>query len=621
MIIGFLLLDSGGTTLISKDYAGILKEQEVLFSGIMTAVNQVLQTIMKTHIRHIELERYHLYFRFSRNYILVVISDVEDDRLFSLTEKVLGDLEALGIDPDSIRFRSSTKDEVLSLIEKHVVEYPPSIIAVRRIAERIETLELESPNIVEVELDNLIPKMGFVEKKTLRTKPAVVGKVDFDLLLQKFLDGDFEDILRLAPRGFYEGDIPKVLYVKAALKVNSFDLAIQAPPLEFVYGTILSIEDEFLRVYLLFELKEFFDLDALRNKIKLVAIRKEHILRALEREHPVKEIYAIVLSSVPMQEFFGAIRSVLKTESEWIELELMRYELMNNMFSGQWLGFDEWNLRLSELRQKLNKVIDKEVELTYYYLLLIQMVYVLGLSLKELTIEDAEQLLRDILEQMDKYYSTFEGKDKRVPSYLKADNYYLTLGLILGIALDIWGKDKAGDILKRYCGIILRKIRWLRSMVQKHRIPLASYFRTISGLLASYTTITRYSYILVKNLPTIIKDLSSEFIENLWGCDEYTYAMIIMDLLTCLGNLAIFIRDIRHKEEILTEIAQLLERLHRFFEKVPLMSVLSAIRAIRFYVLSQKPENRKRCITILQEIKEKFPDFYYRLGEKILSSA
>ena len=621
MILGFLLLDSGGTTLIHKDYAGILKEHEVLFSSIMTAVSQALQTIMKTYIRHIELEKYHLYFKFSRNYVLVVISDVEDDRLFSLIDNVLGDLETLNVDPDAIRFDSHTKEEVMSLIEKHIVKYPPSMGTVRKLAEKIERSRLEGSDTIELELCGLVPKMEFIERKELRIKPAFVGGIDLDMLFQKYLEGNVEEVIRLAPRVFYEGDVPKVLYAKAALKLNSFDMSIPAPPLDFVYGTVLSIDDDVLRNYLLFEFKEFFDLDAPRNKIKLVEIKKEHILAALDGEYPRNIAYVVALTSVAIPDIIAKIRNILGNKSEWLILELERYELLSQMFRGLQLSFDEWNLRLSELRQRLTKVIGEETEIRYYYLLLIQIVYVMGLLLEGLTFKDAEHILSDVLDQMNNYYSEFEGKDQRVPNDLKADNYYLTLGIILGIMLDMLEKEKVVDTMKKYRGIIMRKIRWLRDAAFKHRIALNTYFRTISGLLASYTSIMAHFNIVVKNIPTIIKELAENFIEKLWGSDEYTYAMIMMDLLTCLGNVAIFIKDSRQREEILIEIAQLLERLYRFFEKMPFVSALSALRAIKFYAKSGKSEGKEKCFLILEEIRERYPQFYYQLAEKIISEA
>ncbi len=232
MFVGYMLLDSGGTPLVTSSIVDVLGNQEVLFAGAMTAINSVVAEVTKTKVKYVRTEKYHLYFAYSSDLILVLISDREDSRLRQLADMVLNEVLRTVDDSSKLVYDFEAKRVINGIIRKVIVEYLPSVSNLIRIAEMIIAFVNSVGKGRNIGLGKILFLPGELESAPVSVKPST-GKVRVEGLIESFLEGNFERVVKDAP-ALFESDHARILYAKAALKLNSFSPEVKAPPLSQV---------------------------------------------------------------------------------------------------------------------------------------------------------------------------------------------------------------------------------------------------------------------------------------------------------------------------------------------------------------------------------------------------
>ena len=618
MILGYLLLDVGGTLLISREYMPLFGDKEILFSGIMTAVSQALKEVVKEYIKHIETERYHLYFRFSKDFIIVIISDVRDDRIFSLMDNIVTELVETKIDSDDIRFSASIQKKISKIIDEKINRHPPPIATIEKLTNQLiafidnisggEELKIEEISIEE-------PK-GFDEREKQRIK-TIVGRIPMEDLIKYYLDGKIADIIRVAPRAFHEGDLVKIIYSKAALMLNSFDPKVQSVPLDYLRSVIQSIDDKIARQYLMLELKSFLFLGDYVNKRKFLLMKQNEILSKVNNNTLEAEVYSIMVTPTPAPLLLNALFRKYRNKSKFMSTQLFEEKVLLEILTKKPKNFGEWSHRVGEIKNEINKNKDDPFVFSHYFHIL-QFIYVWGLFIDGLELEDYLNIMLELLKNTEKYYRQLEGKDIRVPNRIRSVNYYLTYNVILGIILDILDSNDAKKMAGRYKDRIIKAIRWLVYVANRGRIVVDMYYVSIAGLLAALSKAMFALGSFIKNMPYLIKSLISEKLELMWGYNEYHYAHLFMDLLTCIGNTALFLNLEVAKKTILLEVAKNMEIIYDIFSDTPLIGGLAALNAIKFYLLSGTEKGKKYAEKLIEKVDKKYPKFFKEISEKIV---
>ena len=609
MILAYLLLDAGGTLLVSKDYVSLFKEKEPLFSGIMTAISQALKTVVKEYIKHLETKSYHLYFRFSSQFILVLISDVEDDRVFILMDKIIGDLIDRGIKADDIQFAENIKEEVMELIDRRIHKHPPPILTVEKLASQLIAFIDHMEGGTKLGIKGLVPKEKTYSTKEKKKFKAQIGHIPIDSLIDLYLDGNFFEILKIAPRAFHEGDLPKILYVKSALILNSFDPKIKAIPIDQIVAIISGIEDDIAKTYLTIELRSFFKLGQYVNRRKYIFTKKKLFMEKMSDDSTESMVYALMLTPVPIPSIIEKILEKIGDRSAYIEAQLLLDKILLEILTQTPASFSEWSEKIGEIKSKM----DNESALAPYYFHILQFLYIWGLLLNSLGKEDILRILGEFLKNTERYYKQFEGKDLLTPNRIRAANYHFTFNLILGILLDILDEQSAKRLASKYRARIIKTIKWLKEASNNYRIVLDMYYIALAGMLSALTRVEYELGSFIRDIPYIVKDIVNRKLELMWDYNEYHYAHFFMDLLSCLGYTAAHLRMDVARQNILMEIAKNMEIIFDIFTDTPLIGALAAHRAIKFYLLSGTDNGKKRARELIRLVEGLYSKFFTEL--------
>ncbi|MEM4447577.1 MAG: hypothetical protein QW461_09805 [Candidatus Jordarchaeales archaeon] len=619
MILGYLLLDEGGTPLVAKELVRVLLESDqVLFSGVVVAIGRVVEEVFKSRVRHVELENLHLYFAFGRKFNLVMISDVRDDRLIEISDEAVTRLDRTGVDPLRIQFDDELKQRVIGEVERVVFRSPPSILSVKRLAEvLLAGLDVRKGM-----------KLGFAEVKPKIYKPGILGKirklftgrVTLKELVDAYYKADFSRVVEAAPSLFDDkesGELAKILYAKAALTLNSFDPEVEAPPLDEINTVIESIKDEVAREFLKAELESFLVLGAYNRRRELFVKKQMEFFRGLSGEKV--DVYSILLTPLPYGPLLDFLERKHKGKSSYLYGLTIETKFLLDILTKRPKDISEVFSLYGRFKREFDEAYKRKSPEVYVYFHVLQFILVWGLLEKSILPDDGVKLLKQILELFESYRDELVDKGLYYPNRYKAVNIYFALNLILRLLLEL-GDEFVNKRLDKYYDYARSKTEWLIGLGKTHRVMLDMYYVSLAGLLSVLSRLAAEKGIFLSDVPNLVIELASPEMEEFWNFNEYHFVHYYVDMLDAIGNTALFVEFERVKQNLLMQVAYGIESAAELFRDTPIVHDIELLKAVRFYMLSGTSQGVEAAKSIVSKLKETSSPFIASIAEKIVVS-
>ncbi len=618
MIIGYMLLDSGGTLIAAKELVEIIKEGKIsLFSGAITAIGNVISEVFKSKIRHLELENVHLYTAFGRKITVILVSDIEDDRLLNLTEDIVDKIEEKISDLERMIMDEKLKEELIQEVDRLIFRTPPSILSINSLAKMlIAVINLEKAK--ELGIIEIIPK---VYKPSLlkKIKSLFTGKASIEELIKYFYKARLSEIVSKAPSLFDDeryGDLAKILYAKAALMLNSFHPLIKAPTLDEIYSIIESINDDIAREYLKAELNSFLILGAYNDRRDLFIKRQFEIFEKLSAKDHLGDVYSIMITPLPYGALLDYLENKFRNKSDLLYALTLEMKLLLKILTMSRPKASDILPIIGESLNRFKEAYEKKSLGMYSYFHMFLFSTAGSLLAMDINYEDALEFLRRVMNFFEKYYEEIVEKALYSSNRHRAVNIYFALNIFARLLLEIDDsyKEKVKD-LENYAKEILK---WFIGLGKTRRIMIDMYYVGVAGIISALTRFSFETGIVYKELPELILKLANPEMEKFWRFNEYHFAHYYADLLDSIGNLAAFVKIESIKKNIMVEAAYGIERIYRLFRDSPMIGDFEIIKAIRLYLLSGTETGYKRARELYEEAKGNLSPFIINVIEKTL---
>lgn len=592
-----MLLDHGGSILVSHMYEDVLGDKDSLFASAISAISNLFGEAIGESIHYIQTKNYHLYIGFTERLVLIVVSTIENPQVYALLKEALKKIEELGYDVDDITFSMEVQDHVDNTVSNVLRKPVLSLSTLRNFARQIVAfVSIDNHEKYGIRLVEPVTSMDIPETKI---KP-LIGDISLEELFEALIGGNYDYVVGNAPKKFLESDLAKVLYSKACLLLLDSGLSKKVDT-TYLYNVIKSIEDKIIREYLLLEFESFFKLGKFAERYRFIEQYKEELFEKINTGKPIeRKILLALLYPVHIKEVLDIMKDEFKNNEEIIA-SVLELSALANVLSGKPESLDEWGKIYGNLKYKVNQTESLNARLRFHHAM--QYVNVWGLLLEDVDVDMGRDLLLKSLNLAEEEFKAISGK--KLSNTLKAISYYVTYAIGLCTLLDTMAKEDKQIYAKKYIGKILDIIKWLNNVAKAHEIKIDIYYVTLTGFLALYT---KLNFILgsTKTFINLIIKLLRDELESIWTQQDYIYALFYIDILKTLGYMASMIEVAMARKKILLDIARNLERIGEHSAHIPLICAIATLNAIKFYTLA----NSDRA-DFLQGQIERFGQFFY----------
>lgn len=623
MIIGYVVLETGGTPVLSEEFIRLLTEdKKTLFSGVLSAINNIFSEVFSSKLTHVALEKLQLYFGFGDRFVVILLSDVKDDRLISIANDIAGYLDSLEADYMELQVNKDLADQVKGKIREIIFKHPPPIKSLEELAKAIN-VALSGKKGARLGITKVIPK---IHKPSIlaRIRRAFAGGVNLSKLVDLFYSGRLLDVVEEAPMLFDDpnyGELAKMLYVKAGLILNSFDPSIKAPSLDEIKTVIESISDEFSKNFLSAELESFLVLGAYNDRRKYFVSKQLELFNILSSKDERSVVYSIIITPLPYKPLLLFLEKFYKGRSDFLYALTFEMRMLLDILMG---GVPE-NLTkalsiVGEAKRLFEEALKKRSPSLASYYHVMQFALVWSLFEKSLKYEDGVGLIKHFWEIFTKYWDSVLRKFPHQTNRHKAVNIFFAYNIIMRLLIEIGDEDITGKNLRKYKNELKEIIRWFIGLGETHRIMLDMYYVSLAGVISILSRIALNTNTFYEELPQIILDLSRSEMEKFWELNEYHYAHYYADILESIGNLAMFVDMPYIRQNILLSVAYGLERLALLFKDTPMLFYVESIKALRFYLLSKSDSGRESAAKLAERIKREASPFIASLVNRIFEN-
>ena len=619
MILGYIILDLGGNLVVYKELIHFAGDRyQALFSSIMKAINDIMGEVFKSRLRHVELEKYHVYLGFGDKFGVIIISDMEDDRLVDLASRIAKALNKYkDIDDVMLQIDTAKKMDIQKTIEKIIFGSPPSILSIRKLAESLLAVMGESKGEL-LGLKEVRPrkfKPGILEK----IKRILVAPVSINDLLEEYYQGDLIEVVKKAPSLFSDenfGDLAKILYSKAALTLNSFDPIVEAPSLNEIRSVIVTIKDPFARKYLESELKAFYTVGSYNERRDLFLKHQFELFEKLSSTNDaISSTYAILINPLPYRQLLEYLERKFIDKSDYLYAMALEMRILLNILTQPPESPEEILSLMGRVKSLFEKAYKSRSKSMYSYFHVLQFTLVWGSMEKKLSVGDGVKLLEMFIDLFDSYKEYLIDKGYYSTNRHKAVNLYFAFNIVLRILLEL--KSNPAELVDKYMDYVYEKTKWFVGLGKTNRIMLDMYYISLAGLISILSRMALEKKKFYRDMINLIIELANPDMESFWQYNEYHFAHYYVDLLDAIGNIALFI-DLEYvRSNILMKVAFGIERICRMFQDTPIIYYIEIVKAIRFYLLSKVPEGKNKARELLDYVKENASPFIVYLAKKI----
>jgi len=571
LILGYVLADSGGTSLIVREFVPIFtKEGRNFFAQISSIMYSFVETLVHSELKHVETENIHLYFARLGDFILVLFSDVEDEKLANLAGNIVKVVNDLGYDPFSIQLDDNVREEVIGVIEKNIITLPPSIKFLKKIITMIKPILAEENNM-DIDLEVYKKKSLSFEEFSKRRKIARIKSVDYSEIIDHVSKGNFLRALDLSTRLINEvkDDVSLPIFLKTYIfnRLTATDEAILS--LDELNNYVSKINHPILRTFLTNELNSFKQIKAgIEKKFYFLKHRRMFLTKILtDTKESIQ--YAIISFPPPDVETAKVLKDKFGDEYPIFRSYCDDFLYFYNTLLMKETSQDIWLVRMGEIYQKMVNIMDKNKVAGLSYLRSHLLNNLASLVQTELKVEEA----KNILETLIKNWDAWEKELKKIKGFwldLKAEIIALYFELFRWY-MKLKGKE-IGDILfKKHEKMAIEHLKTILSYEKNNLVPKVHIYRSLSMIMLALTDILVINNRYSNNIIDLINSMLTDELAVIWSENPAEYAIIYRNLLKSLANAAKFVKLESVRQNILSEIGKELLSLAQSFEKLPML--------------------------------------------------
>ena len=611
MILGYMLLDDGGTPLLISESIQVLGDKDVLFAGAVTAITQMLQETLKEKIKYFVAGKYHVYFGYSHRMVLMIISDEKNDRIIDLVDRILDLIQEENISLDQLTFDVEAKNRLAQKIENIIHSHSLSISTIRTIADKIIAFLDSIKGGEELKLHPAEPK-SFEKSETF---PVETGDgIDIDTLIRKYYEGDMNYVIRHAPKLFASSEFAKILYVKSVLFANSLGSRLSSDIVGNAYAVAISIRDDIARSILLAELECFVDVGGCAKWMKIIEENIDALRQKISSSSETEKNTYLILILPPPRKLASILRSYVNRKDRLAYSCIDALSIFEDALGRIPQNLSSWSEFMGRAKYEFESMPEDMLDAKYQYFFLVLFMTFWGLFSGDVSFKEAVGMLKQSLESYEKQQKIIGKLADRISSNTLALNYQIFFGFLLGLLLDALPSREARSIASKYRKRIVSIIGWLRETRRKGKIYSHIYYSLASNLLSALSRASHQLDMFYRDIPYCVKELALDELEKLWEVDTYYFIQVYINCLEALGYIAARIPMSMARERILAEIALALEGIYESYSESPLIALLAAYKAMKFYLMA----NTEKCREHAEKIKEKlslYNDFLRELAK------
>ncbi len=588
LILGYVLADSGGTSLIVREFVPIFtKEGRNFFAQISSIMYSFVETLVHSELKHVETENIHLYFARLGDFILVLFSDVEDEKLANLAGNIVKVVNDLGYDPFSIQLDDNVREEVIGVIEKNIITLPPSINFLKKIITMIKPI-LDESNNISLELETSEKKFVTLDEFLKRRRISKIKKVDYADIINNIANGSFSKALDLSLRWVSEvkDDVSLPLFLKTYIfnRLTGVDNAILS--LEELSKYVSEINHPILRTYLMNELSSFKQIKAgIERKFYFLKHRRMFLTKILTDTRESIQ-YAIISFPPPDVETAKVLKEKFGDDylifSSYCDDFLYFYNTLLMKETSQ----DVWLVRMGEIYQRMVSTMDKNKIAGLSYLRSHLINNLASLVQSELKTDEA----KNILETLIKNWDTWEKELKKIKGFwldLKAEIISLYFELFRWY-VKLKGEEIDSVLFKKHEKSALEYLKVFLSYEKNDLVPKIQIYRSLSMIMLALTDILTANNKYSSNIIDLISSMLTDELAVIWSENPAEYAIIYRNLLKSLANIARFVKLESVRQNLLSEIGKELLSLAQSFEKLPMLYWFFLLDSLEILAVSDR---------------------------------
>ena len=580
MILGYILLDEGGTPILEEILTPLTtKDGRGFFSTLLSTTSELFRTMLKSRIKYISLKNMHFYLGYGKRNLIIVISDVRNDELEEAINKIIEFLEESEIDPLQIQFSSEIAEAMKERIRELLFGSPPKIgfivgILAEMIKRGIISVQPSEPDIRE---DKAMQK--------IRTAPSDRGEKTIEDLVKAFHEGNLIEVIRTAPLLFHSDDaeLAKILYIKAGLifHLSSYETGLSF--LRELEEILKGVKTEFPRRFLEAEINSTLDVSSYIRLLRAINEVRFELDNVILRHDKQAQVYRIMLIKTPLLSFLIRLEEYYKNRSSF--LYNMTYEEKVLMILERVIEEDiSLFSLLTMLQDRLNKALKRRDEsiARYYHMLLRTIIDILLTS--NITYEEGSEWIYILLNSFEKNWKNL-NKLKNQPNASKFASLYLMYGVLYRLLLEA-GDPKAKKMVNHVANMLSQSIEKLLSMKRKRKIEHIQYLTILTGLLSMLARVyveNKRRYPSALNYLTDAVDLE---MEQLWFYNKPYYLQYYTALLDIIGHLLILSgRKDTSFQKLTYRIIKKLRKIGKEMAEYSFIRIFTGIRALNLYRL------------------------------------
>lgn len=580
MILGYILLDEGGTPILEEILTPLTtKDGRGFFSTLLSTTSELFHAMLKSRIKYISLKNMHFYLGYGKRNMIIVISDVRNDELEEAINKIIEFLEESEIDPLQIQFSSEIAEAMKERIRELLFGSPPKIgfivgILAEMIKRGIISVQPSEPDIRE---DKAMQK--------IRTAPSDRGEKTIEDLVKAFHEGNLIEVIRTAPLLFHSDDaeLAKILYIKAGLifHLSSYETGLSF--LRELEEILKGVKTEFPRRFLEAEINSTLDVSSYIRLLRAINEVRFELDNVILRHDKQAQVYRIMLIKTPLLSFLIRLEEYYKNRSSF--LYNMTYEEKVLMILERVIEEDiSLFSLLTMLQDRLNKALKRRDEsiARYYHMLLRTIIDILLTS--NITYEEGSEWIYILLNSFEKNWKNL-NKLKNQPNASKFASLYLMYGVLYRLLLEA-GDPKAKKMVNHVANMLSQSIEKLLSMKRKRKIEHIQYLTILTGLLSMLARVyveNKRRYPSALNYLTDAVDLE---MEQLWFYNKPYYLQYYTALLDIIGHLLILSgRKDTSFQKLTYRIIKKLRKIGKEMAEYSFIRIFTGIRALNLYRL------------------------------------
>ncbi len=605
MILGYVLADSGGTAIIIREFVPIFtKEGRDFFAQISSVMYSFVEGLIHSELKHIETEDIHLYFARRGDFILVLFSDVEDDRLATLAENVAKVISDLGYDAFTIQLDDEVRNEVIGVIEKNIITIPPSIHFIRKIMTMIGTI-LDEKKKTKLNITQSVPRKISISEFLKKRRYVKMASTDQEALAKIILDGGFEDAIRVANQ-LFEGklrDHALMAFSKAAILLQMVERHPDAISLEEVLNYASTISHPVLRELLELELKSFENIRAGVERRLHFRKRKRMFLARILTESKDSLFYTLLSFPPADVETAKTIKTRLGEDYQLFSAYCDDFVYYHRVLLTKEPSQDVWLYTMGEIHKKITDLLSKNAAAALIYLRSYLTTVLASIIQHELKAEEA----LNIMEAFIRNWPSWEKKLNKVKDLwidVRAAIYAYHLEILKWSILLRIDEVKQKNVIREIEKKAIEYLNWILNMIRGKRAYQVTLYMYASMILSIVSEILAISGKYSDEILDIINLLLNDDLVVLWSERPSEFAMIHASLLTTVANLARFVKIDSVRRRVLGDVAKELLKLSEAFEKLPMLYWRMVFDSIRFLTMAEQ-----RDIELAKKIKEAIRDY------------